>query len=166
MYSFKNHRPVYPNELYHHGIKGQSWGVMNGPPYPLDGSTHNKVVKRSKEERKAEKLAKKAEKAKSKQEAKQLKADTKLYNKTLNELERKGESELAAYNKYRSSNQVLAMSHLTRATAYIKAEQFYKKSVSVNNVRSMHKNFLFTVETPTGLTATVNFNDLNKLRIS
>lgn len=22
-------------ELYHHGIKGQSWGVRNGPPYPL-----------------------------------------------------------------------------------------------------------------------------------
>ena len=23
------------NELYHHGIKGQKWGVRNGPPYPL-----------------------------------------------------------------------------------------------------------------------------------
>ena len=22
-------------ELYHHGIKGQKWGVQNGPPYPL-----------------------------------------------------------------------------------------------------------------------------------
>ncbi len=22
--------------LYHHGIKGQKWGVENGPPYPLD----------------------------------------------------------------------------------------------------------------------------------
>lgn len=22
-------------ELYHHGIKGQHWGVKNGPPYPL-----------------------------------------------------------------------------------------------------------------------------------
>jgi hypothetical protein len=25
-------------ELYHHGIKGQKWGVKNGPPYPLDSS--------------------------------------------------------------------------------------------------------------------------------
>lgn len=25
-------------ELYHHGIKGQKWGVQNGPPYPLDSS--------------------------------------------------------------------------------------------------------------------------------
>ena len=24
------------DELYHHGIKGQKWGVQNGPPYPLD----------------------------------------------------------------------------------------------------------------------------------
>jgi hypothetical protein len=23
-------------ELYHHGIKGQKWGVRNGPPYPLE----------------------------------------------------------------------------------------------------------------------------------
>ena len=26
-------------ELCHHGIKGQKWGVRNGPPYPLDRST-------------------------------------------------------------------------------------------------------------------------------
>lgn len=25
-------------ELYHHGIKGQQWGVRHGPPYPLDGT--------------------------------------------------------------------------------------------------------------------------------
>ena len=26
------------DELYHHGVKGQKWGVRNGPPYPLDAS--------------------------------------------------------------------------------------------------------------------------------
>lgn len=26
------------NELYHHGIQGQKWGIRNGPPYPLDRS--------------------------------------------------------------------------------------------------------------------------------
>lgn len=25
------------NELMHHGIKGQRWGIRNGPPYPLKG---------------------------------------------------------------------------------------------------------------------------------
>ena len=27
--------------IAHHGIKGQKWGVRNGPPYPLDASDHN-----------------------------------------------------------------------------------------------------------------------------
>ena len=33
--------------LCHHGIKGQSWGVRNGPPYPLDKETHDKVESKS-----------------------------------------------------------------------------------------------------------------------
>ena len=33
------------SELCHHGIKGQKWGVRNGPPYPLDKSTkHDTIV--------------------------------------------------------------------------------------------------------------------------
>jgi len=35
---------IYGGSLCHYGIKGQSWGVRNGPPYPLDQKTHNKVV--------------------------------------------------------------------------------------------------------------------------
>ena len=31
------------DELYHHGIEGQKWGVRNGPPYPLDRSTSNRI---------------------------------------------------------------------------------------------------------------------------
>lgn len=27
--------PYVYNELYHHGVSGQKWGVRNGPPYPL-----------------------------------------------------------------------------------------------------------------------------------
>lgn len=33
------------NYLMHNGIRGQRWGVQNGPPYPLDSKTHNSVVK-------------------------------------------------------------------------------------------------------------------------
>lgn len=36
------------NFLQHHGIKGQSWGVQNGPPYPLSKDKHDKVIARSK----------------------------------------------------------------------------------------------------------------------
>ena len=35
MYDYKINKPPL-DELYHHGIKGQKWGVKNGPPYPLD----------------------------------------------------------------------------------------------------------------------------------
>ena len=34
-----------PNELYHHGIIGQEWGKMHGPPYPLDKQTSAAVKK-------------------------------------------------------------------------------------------------------------------------
>ena len=43
--SERNNDLVYGGSLCHYGIKGQSWGVRNGPPYPLDQKTHNKVVK-------------------------------------------------------------------------------------------------------------------------
>lgn len=52
-----NNRPAYPNELYHHGIKGMSWGVQNGPPYPLDRATHRQVVKQARAEKKANRQA-------------------------------------------------------------------------------------------------------------
>lgn len=38
-------RLVVESYLAHHGIPGQHWGQKNGPPYPLDQKTHNKVVK-------------------------------------------------------------------------------------------------------------------------
>ena len=37
------------NYLIHHGIKGQHWGIQNGPPYPLDAKTHRKVINKAKE---------------------------------------------------------------------------------------------------------------------
>lgn len=33
--------------LKHHGIKGQKWGVSNGPPYPLSYSAHNESEKKA-----------------------------------------------------------------------------------------------------------------------
>lgn len=38
----------WDDELYHHGIKGQSWGVENGPPYPLNAAGKRKFRERLK----------------------------------------------------------------------------------------------------------------------
>ena len=36
----------HPNELWHHGIKGQHWGVKHGPPYPLNEKTSSSIKKK------------------------------------------------------------------------------------------------------------------------
>lgn len=43
-YSEIMNRQVFSIELYHHGVKGQKWGVRNGPPYPLDRSDGKEVA--------------------------------------------------------------------------------------------------------------------------
>lgn len=43
------YRYPYPNELFHHGVGGQKWGVRHGPPYPLyEGDGNSKAVRESK----------------------------------------------------------------------------------------------------------------------
>lgn len=37
---------IYNDSLAHHGILGQKWGIMNGPPYPLDYEAHSKKEKK------------------------------------------------------------------------------------------------------------------------
>lgn len=37
----------FQNELYHYGIRGQEWGVRNGPPYPLKGGSFSKGKERT-----------------------------------------------------------------------------------------------------------------------
>lgn len=43
------HNPDWLNRYYsslmHHGIKGQKWGVKNGPPYPLKNAGKASIIK-------------------------------------------------------------------------------------------------------------------------
>lgn len=41
--------------LYHHGVKGQKWGVRNGPPYPLD-TPRNRAVRAAKTKHKVDSI--------------------------------------------------------------------------------------------------------------
>lgn len=34
------------SELYHHGVKGQQWGIKNGPPYPIDQNNHQTMIRK------------------------------------------------------------------------------------------------------------------------
>lgn len=67
------------DELYHHGVKGQEWGRVNGPPYPLAAGDHSasekkagwrqslsEKIKTSRTQRKRVKALKKARAAKIK----------------------------------------------------------------------------------------------------
>lgn len=62
--------------LLHHGIEGQKWGVMNGPPYPLDSylSTGKSLRKAARKEAKAGSK----EYSNAKKAAKNYKANMKL----------------------------------------------------------------------------------------
>lgn len=40
-------KDLYTNYLSHHGILGQKWGQLNGPPYPLSASSHSASEKKA-----------------------------------------------------------------------------------------------------------------------
>ena len=52
------YKVITTSELYHHGIKGQKWGVLNGPPYPLNASDKSASEKRLSSNKKTNKVSK------------------------------------------------------------------------------------------------------------
>lgn len=80
------------NELYHHGVDGQKWGVKHGPPYPLDRSASRQEAKKRKARRKNMiKINKKRKKSKKAAEKRDLsykrskKPAKQMTNKELND---------------------------------------------------------------------------------
>lgn len=66
--------------LEHHGVKGQSWGKRNGPPYPIDRGKDGRVTKTQKKKKQgliARVKAKYQKKQKAKQRAKAKTAEKK-----------------------------------------------------------------------------------------
>lgn len=55
------------NELYHHGRKGQQWGVSNGPPYPLNRKGLSYYFKKNKGTKEDRKRIKEEEETKKRQ---------------------------------------------------------------------------------------------------
>lgn len=58
------------NSLSHHGIPNMRWYHRNGPPYPLDRKTHNRVVKQGKGKGKGNLISDMKEKSAAKKKAK------------------------------------------------------------------------------------------------
>lgn len=99
----------YGTCLAHHGIKGQQWGVQNGPPYPLDPKEHAKVVKKSnKQIKRSRKLAKKGIRDQFLNQEHVIPAGTKVYRTTSDPNEPAGGHKYVTYldedrNFYRGS---------------------------------------------------------------
>lgn len=51
----------HEDELQHHGVKDQQWGVQNGPPYPLSGENKKAAKKFYREQRRQDRIARRQE---------------------------------------------------------------------------------------------------------
>lgn len=89
---------VRSDSLYHHGIKGMSWGVQNGPPYPLTSEKHDKVLEKAK---KAKKNLDKAKESSAKKKTKSIEAKKSSLEAKKQKYETKAKKAEAKENRYR-----------------------------------------------------------------
>jgi hypothetical protein len=80
------------DELYHHGVEGQSWGKRHGPPYPLDSNSSKQAARKRKAAAKAARKQSKRDKKKAEQEKKTREGIKKALE----------DGDLKAVNKYKS----------------------------------------------------------------
>ena len=103
------YRLPYPNELYHHGVQGQKWGVRHGPPYPLkngfasrrnDGEKHSWYEKKM--ARKEKRAINKYEKYSKKKDSSKKESGKNKYEKKMQKARAKVESISELGQKYYS----------------------------------------------------------------
>lgn len=108
------HSDMHGSYLAHYGIKGQSWGVRNGPPYPLNQKTHDRVLRKHALQQKSKdttvkgmhifKNAYNAMEAASPLGAEEKAAKIKRVNQANEELSRKNISDISDHRVFSDSN--------------------------------------------------------------
>lgn len=134
----------YNDELYHHGILGQKWGVTNGPPYPLKEGDHSaaeqKMARRStRQERIAARRARKQQKHEIKMQKKAAKAEHKRQ-----EILRKGDAKAVSKLKGNISNdeyrEVFQRLQNERYLDELTSSQMKEVSAKINSMKNILSN--------------------------
>ena len=130
-------RRLKPDELQHHGVKGQEWGVRNGPPYPLDkraAKSNYKELRKSKYVQ-AQIHKKPGTSVYVNDWDEQRNMRNKVSDKAYNELKRaykkrqKIETEIEDYPYFDDADKKESAKWNKKVKEYEKAEEDYKKAV-------------------------------------
>lgn len=112
------------DELYHHGVEGQSWGKRHGPPYPLDPSSSKQAARK----RKAAIKAAKKQSKRDKRKAEKSKKDRQAIKKAIDE------GDLKLVNKYKKK---MTNEELKRAISRLDLMLKIKDLNSSDNMRKI-----------------------------
>lgn len=114
-----------PNELYHHGVKGQEWGKRNGPPYPLGYTQLVKAGYLTGNGDKVKKMRKKLDNLTDKNGDYIVKKGTEFSRVTSNENESSG----SKYMSFLDEDKSLYSGHFTQ---YMDGEHAYEDTYKAN----------------------------------
>lgn len=158
--------------LAHHGIKGQSWGDQNGPPYPLDSQVSSAVkknksksfIQKLKDKKKGKKLqaARKA-KVEEKKEKEEIinSGDEKKIKKIQHKLT--DEEYVRALNRINMNAQLNTV-NVGYASLEKKLTTMGTMATSVNNIANATSAVIGALDK--GLTYKKNLYEFNKLKSS
>ena len=151
MYTQNDWRFYQEYELYHHGIKGQKWGVSNGPPYPLGSaiSTGKRLIgkaagaiKRHKEKR----IQAEAARLKARQE-KKAQQDEEIKQKTIKSGNADEVSKIASTLSMQELNEAVHRVDLQKRLNSAQQQEPSKMEKAMKNVKNI------TEWTKTGISA-------------